>query len=150
MPRSVLDRHAWLDPWLSDWTWRLCALFTVAFVLMPPEGLGVDLCLCQLVTHAPCPGCGVTRSGANLVRGHFVRAVEYHPLGPLLIPLIAALGLLALAPRGWREVVRAAVLRRTRWLRPLYIAAVGAFLGYGAARWLGVVLGLLSFPARWP
>lgn len=148
--RQAAERHKWLRLMLADAHIRVCAGFALVMLLMPPEGLGVDLCMSQWVTHAPCPACGVTRSGSNLVRGHFARAAEYHPFGPVIVPLIFALGVLALLPRRWRDAVRGAVMRRAVLLRPLYVVGLGAFVLYGAVRWCAVLLGWMAFPARWP
>jgi hypothetical protein len=150
MSRAVAERRYWLRHYLDDLTLRLSALFVLAFVLMPPEGLGWELCICKRLTDAPCPACGFTRSGSNLVRGHFLRAIEYHPFGPLLIPVIVALGLLALAPRRWRQALRDALLQRGERFRPVYRLLFGAFMVYGILRWCLVLAGWCSFPATWP
>ncbi len=152
-PATPRARHA-ARPGLAllfdDVNLRLCAAFTLVFALMPPDGLGFDTCGCKFWTGAPCPGCGMTRSGANLVRGHVGRAIHYHPFGVLVIPAIAALGAVGLMPRRWRDKVRAALLPRAARLRPLWWTALGGFLLYGVGRWLCVVAGLAEFPATWP
>lgn len=148
--RAAAEDRSWVGRLLDDLTLRLCAVFLLVVILMPPEGLGVDLCPSRFVTHAPCPGCGMTRSGSNLVRGHFVRAMEYHPFGPVLIPVIAALSFLGLAPRHWRQAARHFLARYERHLRLLYGTGVAAFLTFGVVRWACVFFGWMSFPARWP
>jgi hypothetical protein len=148
--RAAAKDRSWVGRLLDDLTLRLSAVFLLVVILMPPEGLGVDLCPSRLFTRAPCPGCGMTRSGSNLVRGHFVRAVEYHPFGPVLIPVIAAFGLLGLAPRRWRQAARDFVTRHERFLRPFYGVGVAALIIFGIVRWACVYFGWMSFPARWP
>jgi hypothetical protein len=143
------DRSRWLDALLNDVTLRVCAVFTLAMVLMPPEGLGVEMCLSKRATEAPCPGCGMTRCGANLARGHFVRAVQYHPFGLLVVPAIAGLGLLGLAPRRWRQGARGWLAAR-RALRPIWWVGLGGFFLFGIVRWVCVVTGVAGFPAGWP
>jgi hypothetical protein len=150
MSRAAVKRPYWLRHYVDDLTLRLCAVFLLAVVLMPADGLGVELCVCQRFTHAPCPACGVTRSGSNLVRGHVRRAIEYHPFGLLLIPVIAALGLLAFAPRRWRQAARAALLPWAEPYRPVYQLLLGAFVVYGVVRWCLVFAGCYNFPATWP
>jgi hypothetical protein len=135
---------------LSDLNLRLCAVFVVVFCLMPPQGLGFEMCACKRYTGAPCPGCGITRCGANLVRGDVVQAARYHPLGLLVIPTIAAFGLLAVSPRRWREAVRRRLVPAARRWRPLWWTALGGFFLFGLVRWLGVVTGVIAFPATWP
>ncbi len=150
MAQAVREPHRWLRLMLGDAQLRIRAVFTLVMVLMPPEGLGIDLCMSQVYFHAPCPACGVTRCGSNLARGRFERAAQFHPFGPVIVPLIAAMGLLALAPRRWRDAVRAALMRRAALLRPLYWLSIAAFTVFGVARWTTVLLGLTRFPAGWP
>ena len=125
-------------------------LIPLVMLLMPPEGLGIDLCMSQQLLHAPCPGCGITRCGSNLARGHFVRAAQLHPFGLVVVPLIVALGITALLPRRAREWLRAALMRRAVLLRPLYLVGLWSFLVYGVVRWGAVFLGLAQFPATYP
>jgi hypothetical protein len=150
MSEAVGQRHKWLRLMLGDANLRACAVFTVVMLLMPPEGLGVDLCMSQQLLHAPCPACGVTRCGSNLARGHFLRAAQFHPVGPVVVVVIAALGVAALLPRRWREGLRASLMRRAVLLRPLYLVVLWAFVIYGVARWGAVLLGLTGFPATYP
>jgi hypothetical protein len=65
-----------------------------ALALASPTDDGPTLCPFALVTGTACPGCGMTRAFAWLLRGDFSRAIAYHPL----VPLIAAELLLA---AGW-------------------------------------------------
>lgn len=140
----------WLTSLVSDLTLRLCILFVLAMIFMPADGLGVDTCMSQLVTKAPCPGCGMTRCGANLVQGNFTRAVQYHPFGSVVIPIIVLLALVGVLPRRWREAFRRRMLASEPRLRPLWWFAFGSFLVFGVLRWAGVEFGLLAFPATWP
>ena len=85
-PAAAPEKRFWLGAFIAGKQIRFCILIALVVVLMPPEtGLGVDLCMLHRQTGAPCPGCGVTRSGANLVRGNFRRAFDYHPLGYIQI-----------------------------------------------------------------
>ena len=146
----VANPQLWLTSLVNDLTLRICAVFMLAVILMPGEGLGVDMCVSRLLSHAPCPGCGMTRCGANLVRGNFARAVQYHPFGLVVIPAIGVLGVLGLMPRSWREGVRSRLMVLEPHLRPLWWFAFGAFMLFGALRWACVVLGLVDFPVNWP
>ena len=150
MSQAMSKRRSRVGRLLDDLTLRLCALFLLAVILMPAEGLGVDLCPSRVVTRAPCPGCGITRSGSNLLRGHFLRAVQYHPFGPLLIPMIAAFGFLGLAPQRWRRRVRAFLVRNQRGVRWVYLIGVSAFMTFGVVRFACVLLGWAGFPGSWP
>lgn len=144
------DPQLWLTSLVSDLTLRICTVFTLVLIVMPGEGLGFDACLSRLATKAPCPGCGMTRCGANLVRGDVTRAVQYHPFGVIVIPAIVVLGVVGLLPRRWREGVRARAVALEPSLRPLWWFAFGSFMLYGALRWAAVVLGLVDFPPSLP
>src|SRR5690349_17157596 len=134
MSRAAGRGRFWLRQFLNDTFLRACAVFTVVCALMPPEGLGVELCPCQRLVHAPCPGCGMTRCGSCLVRGHVHEALRYHPLGAVLIPAGAALGLLGVAPRRWRSRVRTHVVLWGASLRPLYLLTLLGFVAFGVVR----------------
>ena len=62
------------------------ALAAAAFAAVAAERLenGPVLCVFRGLTGVPCPGCGLTRGVAWLMRGKIGRAAEYHPLAPLL------------------------------------------------------------------
>ena len=54
----------------------------------PVDDAGTTFCVFRLCTGVSCPGCGLTRSAAWLVRGDFSRSWDYHPL---LVPLLLIL-----------------------------------------------------------
>jgi hypothetical protein len=117
---------------------------------MPPEGLpGIDLCFFKRMTNLPCPGCGLTRCGSNLFRGNVERAAEYNPFGLAIIPLMAALGVLALVPRRWRERVRRRLTPWSTTCQRLLIAFTVAFVLFGLIRGLCVARGWIEFPTQW-
>jgi len=47
--------------------------------------LAQPTCLVYVLTSVSCPGCGMTRATACLARGDVVRALQFHPLAPLLL-----------------------------------------------------------------
>ncbi|HEY3496341.1 MAG TPA: DUF2752 domain-containing protein [Polyangiaceae bacterium] len=49
--------------------------------------IGAPVCPTALFFGIPCPGCGLTRAGLALLSGDVSRALHFHPLSPLLIPL---------------------------------------------------------------
>lgn len=85
-----------------------------------------------------------------MVRGDFTRAVRYHPLGPAVILVIAALGVVGVLPRRCRDTVRRWALPWERPLQPVWRVTFGGFILFGVVRWVAVVAGLVDFPAGWP
>lgn len=48
----------------------------------------VSLCILYHLTGRRCPGCGMTRAFANLLRGNWSRALDYNPLSPFMFALV--------------------------------------------------------------
>lgn len=71
-------------------TWRhrllLAAPFAAVALLaaFTPTDDGPTVCVFALCTGTACPGCGLTRAAAHLIRGDFGAALAYHPLVPLI------------------------------------------------------------------
>jgi hypothetical protein len=130
---------------------RWCLVILAYVVLQPPEtGLGIELCPVSRFTHAPCPGCGLTRSGANMIRGRFQRAADFNPFGYVFMPMILGLGLFSLLPPIFRAATERRLRPAARGLRLGYLALIGCFLGFGLIRWAAVMAGLLAFPPSLP
>ncbi|WP_281270200.1 DUF2752 domain-containing protein [Roseimicrobium gellanilyticum] len=62
-------------------------------------------CFFASMTGLPCPGCGMTRATAALLKGQWSLAMKYHLFSPGFLVLAAFLGWAALAPRSWRDPV---------------------------------------------
>lgn len=60
----------------------LVALALRSFAL--PQGRDASICFLRRFVGLPCPGCGLTRAFAALVRGDLAAAVLLHPLSPVL------------------------------------------------------------------
>jgi hypothetical protein len=96
---------------------------------------GTTICPFALCTGMACPGCGMTRAAAHLIRGDLTTALGYHPL----VPMIALLSV-----GGWvwyllRRSGRARPLP-TRWVN-LVLAGTGLMLlGVWVARALSGTL----------
>ncbi len=50
--------------------------------------MGAPVCPMAALTGRPCPGCGLTRATLALLHGHLVEGLRFHPLAPLVSPLI--------------------------------------------------------------
>jgi hypothetical protein len=98
----------------------------IAFLaLITPSDDGPTICPFALLTGTACPGCGMTRAAAYLLRGDWVTAIDYHPLAPF----VAAM---AIGSWGWY------VLRRSGRVGPLPPRLVQAVLVATGVMLLGV------------
>ena len=105
----------------------------VSFFL-PTEGLGVTMCWFKWLSGLPCPGCGLTRSVTCISQGQFSKAVAFHPFGPLVYALFVANVLMLGVSAAKRESIKAKIAAADRWLRPVYMTIVAAFLAFGVGR----------------
>ena len=85
----------------------LGALSTTEHGLRVGEARLPSLCLLRNVTGLPCPGCGLTRSWVDLVRGDLGASLGHHRLGWLIMLYVAAQairhGLWLAVPRSRRS-----------------------------------------------
>lgn len=77
----------------------------VLALAVAPVDDGPTLCPFALATGTACPGCGMTRALAHLVRGDAGAALDYHPLAPLIL-------VLAFAGWGWGVLRSRGMVRR--------------------------------------
>lgn len=107
----------------GDRTERLVARALLALVLaLPPGRLEDALVLCPFrrATGVPCPVCGITRSWSATLRGRVWRALSYHPLGPVTLPLAVAFALGLVNERtlrtAWERRPRLIALLVSTWI----------------------------------
>ena len=125
----------------------ICLPIALAVFVIPPEtGLGIEICFLKRLTGGPCPGCGMTRSCANLVRGRVHRAVDFHPFGVIFAPVLFGMAALSLLPAAARKAFAGNLSKRGRLLQVLSILFWTAFFIYGAYRWFAFMTGYLTFP----
>ena len=90
------------------WTTPVIGLVGLAIgFAMPPDGIGSTVCTSYKMFGYPCPGCGLTRSVASILHGHFESAWGYHPMGYGVAAVFVLMVLTALVPRRvalrWRD-----------------------------------------------
>lgn len=107
--------------------WRDRLIIAAPFIgvlllaIVTPSEDGPTICPFALCTGTACPGCGMTRAAASLVKGDFSGALTYHPL-----VLLVGLQLLA----GWAWFL----LRRSGRVQPLSNRSLNVILiGTGLA-----------------
>ncbi|HXE91743.1 MAG TPA: DUF2752 domain-containing protein [Terriglobales bacterium] len=115
------------------------AMLAVAAVL-PPNGLGIPLCLFRILSGLPCPGCGMTRALSSLLHGDGAAAFLYHPFVFAVFPALALISVHGLLPVRMRQRLRRTFEEHEARLRPLYEGLVYAFLAFGLIRMVVVWL----------
>jgi hypothetical protein len=115
-----------------------CLGVVVAALLLPPDGLGLQLCQFKNFTHLPCFGCGLTRSFIGMAHLNLARAGLYHPLGLVLFPLCVFVAALLPLPARRREQVAAWAEARPALVAGFATAVAVFFVAYGTGRiaWL--------------
>jgi Protein of unknown function (DUF2752) len=104
--------------------------------------LHVPLCPFALVTHRPCPGCGLGRATLALLSGDLGAAIHAHPLAPLVSPIVIA----ALASNALRYV-RRGVWGGVEGLRaPVVALAAWVVAAALVAVWIARFFGLFGGP----
>jgi len=124
----------------------LAALLLGLSILLPVDGLGVDLCPFYSLTHLPCPGCGLTRSVTHLGHLQLHEAIALHPFGPVVYALAAFALLNTLLGARWRRAVEATLTRDPKLAERVFALALLAFIGFGAVRLLAAGAGWIDWP----
>lgn len=134
MLRPPLRARPTFDVIFSPFARVFAPIALVLSAVLPPSGLGVDLCWIHRALAIPCPGCGLTRSVTSLTHGRFEQAVVYHPFGPVLYVLFVLAAAYAVLPRALRDrIARRASAFEAQW-RHGYRLFLVAFFGFGALR----------------
>ena len=92
-------------------------------------------CVFKAAVGLPCPGCGMTRATAALLRGEWQEALRLHAFAPLLVGAVGAMIVVALLPPETRARTVAKLHRlEARWHFGVWLLA--ALLGYWLLRFL--------------
>lgn len=87
------------------------------------------VCFVKTVTGIPCPSCGSTRSMVELIRGHWLSALQLNPLGYVLLAgLLTIPGWIAFDLIDGGDSLRRAYLRSERFIRQPLPAIIFASL----------------------
>lgn len=92
-------------------------------------------CPIRAVLGIPCPGCGLSRSIAALLRGDWQRSLEIHAFAPVAIALIVLIITASLLPTASRRKLSHSL---EQFERQTGMSAIGlsSFLGYWLIRLL--------------
>ncbi len=121
---------------------RAARLGLVALAFVAAVAFDVPLCPFAILTRHPCPGCGLTRGTLALLHGHLGDALRFHPLVPVVTPLVVLVF-------GWNAF---SYVRRGRWtavegLQGRWLTRATAILGaVMLAVWVARFLGALGGP----
>lgn len=136
-----MTRDALFKPWLAPLL-RNRAMCRALLVVCAVMGFGAFMgwrlwpCVFAEVTGLPCPGCGMTRATAAMLKGDWTAALRFHPFVPFfgVIGIVIAFG--ALFPPGW---VAALASRLEIWERQSRLTGIflTALLCFGLLRMLG-------------
>lgn len=103
-------------------------------ILLPPKGIGLNLCWMRGELGIPCPGCGLTRSFSCAMRGHFYESWLFHPFGPFLLAMFLVVAVVSLLPETRRVGLAAFMERHQRLLHHIFTVLMTAFCSYGLLR----------------
>lgn len=104
-------------------------------------GLTGWVCPIRAATGIPCPGCGLTTSIMQFLRGHFAESLETHAFAPVFLLALFVISAALILPSNPRQQLLAVVERlETRF-------GVTAWVLFGLVVYWGVrLIGLVSFP----
>ena len=113
-----------------------CSVLAVALWLKPAAcgygthtQLGLPPCNFLLVTHLPCPSCGLTTSFAYAIRFEYWKAFAANPFG-----LVAFFGTVSLIPSAifllWRRMAFRRITESAHFTKVLYAATALYFLSW--------------------
>lgn len=88
-------------------------------------GLPAWPCPLMHALGVPCPGCGLSRASAALLRGDFAAAFSLHAFAPVLPLALGIVGCAALLPEGRRLALLAGVERVERRTGVTAVLAAG-------------------------
>ena len=120
-------------------TGRFALVAVLASFVLPPDGIGINLCTMKHLFDLPCPGCGLTRSVTCFSHLELTRAWHYHPFGFLIYPFMCLAALSVFTSEDVRRRMRVWFWTHSGTAHALYCTLIVGFLVYGLVR-LGCAL----------
>jgi hypothetical protein len=133
-PRGAVETAGACAP--SFWG-RFGRVSVVAAVVGLAVLFSVPLCPFAIVTRHPCPGCGLTRATLALARGDVTSALHFHPLAPVVVPLVV--GAIVYNTFVYLRAGKSAATEslQGRWITLAGIALAALMVGVWIARFFG-------------
>lgn len=128
----------------GHWSLGGALIIAVGAALLPPDGLGFEVCWVKHSLGLPCLGCGLTRSVACIAHGRVGDAFAYNPFGFLVLGFAALCLAAHLTPATWRKRLGAWLRLHDPRLGRAYMAICLGFIAFGFVR-----MGLVACDA-WP
>lgn len=102
---------------------------------------GVPICPTKNFLGIPCPGCGMTRATEAMLTGDLMGVLRYHPLAPIVTPIVvySAIRTLLVSAGGISVRAKDPLSRIPKWFWTLLLVSV---LGLWIARFAGAFGGL--------
>lgn len=112
----------------------VCVAIAIGGFFFPRNGTGESICGMERIFGLPCPGCGMTRSVASLLQGHFAEALQYHPFGLPAAALLVLFGLFVFVPSAWLDRMRDFCDRHSTISFAAVMGGFILFFGFGLVR----------------
>src|SRR5687767_7154058 len=135
------------ERWFGKYTTRVAWLALAVAFLLPPSGIGINLCWLRGDFRLLCPGCGLTRSLSCAVRGSFYESWLFPPFGPFIVVMFFLVASVSLLPNEKRRQLADWMERRIQVFRSFTVAFVASFCAYGLLRALLQLAGVCQFHA---
>ncbi|OQA18580.1 MAG: hypothetical protein BWY64_01394 [bacterium ADurb.Bin363] len=116
-------------------------LVIIISFFMPPDGLSSTHCGLKLLTGAPCPACGLTRSISSISQMRFLQSFYYHPLGFLFYIIFLMFAMYNFFPQKVKVRIQKLFDLHDDLIRNIFLGIIYTFLIYGIIRFFYCLLG---------
>lgn len=84
----MLEFRRFANPFDYPDLFVLPIVLVAAWFYFPYCQTGPNLCICRILLHRTCPGCGLTRGVCFLVHGHLRQAMTFNKLSVVVLSLM--------------------------------------------------------------